>query len=168
MRRKATPDFWRAAWARHVAAMGDGEDAHHQAFDLVSFIWLGAIEQARAGDWAWLDELVERVTGDGGDCGFAPPPDTWAVLDEFFSHPPKRTKGLKRRVDQTVANAIRYEFAHLTTQRGVVEDEAGNTVGFAPPMTDVAAREFIARECALSPETVRDIVERRNTYLGDR
>jgi len=158
MRRKATPDFWRAAWERRVAEVGVPTDT------LASINWLGAIEQARAGDWAWLDDLVDRVTGDADDLVLAPPPDTWAVLDDFFSTPPPRTKGKKRRADRTVVEAIRYLFRELTTRPVTVVDAADRVVRVDPPMTNGQARAVIGDAYNLSAEAVRDIVRRRKTY----
>jgi hypothetical protein len=168
MRKRRQRDFWRPAWERRLAQVLDSRTSTVTGADALTCVsWQGALEQAREGDWSWLDELVQRVV-ELDLLAFAPPPELWPELDEFFAAPPDRRRGKKPRVDDAVADSIRAAFRHATTTPGVAMDDADNVLREVAPMTDRAARDMIARDCGLSPETVRIIVERKATYSKPR
>lgn len=165
VRKRRQLEFWHSAWARcHSELAADKQRPSDEGN--TDWQWSAAMGQARAGDWAWLDELVQRVV-EFEVLSFAPSPALWPALDAFFAAPPDRRKGKKRRVDRDVALAIRASFAALTTQPGVTLDAYGATVRKHPPLSAPRAREILARDFSLSPEAIRDIVERRKTYRSD-
>lgn len=160
MKKRRQADFWRPAWQRLQA---DPDALRWSDSSLHGLNWAGAIEQATAGDWAQLDQLVQLVI-EFDHYEMAPPPALWPALDAFFAAPPDRRRGLKRRVDDDVAASIRGMFHRFTTQPAYVIDADGNVLRAVPPSTKRRALESIARECGLSEETVRNIVEFRGAY----
>lgn len=165
MRKAKQPDFWRPAWARRVADLAEqGLPPDTWETDPLNIAnWENALDEARAGDWDWLDEWIERASYDDSH---APPPQLWPVLDAFFADPPNRHRGQKPRIDSTMAEAIRYKFHAITAPRQIV---AGGLViwTYPPTMTKKAAFDALASDHNVSWETIRDIVARRKTYSRD-
>ena len=160
--------FWLPLWRQYFDDCPElaAEDARERAFADVEqgeaelHSWEIALAEARAGDWEGIDHLV------GGEV--LPPRSLWPALEVFFADPPPRRRGKKPVIDPTVAASIRYRFELYTTQPMDVVDANDRKIGTNPPMKPMEAYRALASDCALSWETVRDVVKARHTYGGER